>query len=72
MKTVLCDKCGIVFTRLDNFKRHFNHQHKENVNLFQCMFCDKVFKRRENLRRHFHNRHYDYDEQFINGFDLCF
>lgn len=36
------------------------------------MFCDKVFKRRENLRRHFHNRHYDYDEQLISDFNLCF
>lgn len=51
-----CPKCGTLYTRENDMKRHW----KWECGLpprFQCPLCFKKFKRRFNMKYHFWNKH---------------
>ena len=47
-----CDVCQMNFTRIDNFKRHMEDQHKENNMGLKCPkdFCGKPFRTNQSCR----------------------
>ena len=49
-----CDECQLNFTRIDNFKRHMEEQHKDNNMGLKCPkdFCGKPFRTNQELQEH--------------------
>ena len=70
MNKVLCDKCGIFYSRIDNFKRHYKEKHDNNIEGIKCILCEEIFIRRENLKRHFKQFHQSFEQELLDDFNL--
>lgn len=55
-----CDKCGNVFTNVDNFVRHFKNLHGyEKTSTYKCPYdiCNLVFSSSAVFKRHLKIKH---------------
>ena len=53
----VCEICEKVFNTRDKLQKHFNYNHNNTENVFNCNICTKSYETRGNLSYHMKNVH---------------